>query len=197
MRNRHEPKSEPKAKAREKGAPGRVRVLLKRLTWLVVGVAVMAAAGYLLAALVLFPAPLLPNERVVPRLLGESYVTAQGELARSGLRMEIAGREAHPTAAVGTVVWQDPPPAVAVARGATVSLTLSEGPPRATVPDVRGLDPDLAQRLLWGAGLGVEQVDTVPGSQQPAGVAAGTTPAAGQTVAAGGRVLLHLAKGKK
>jgi len=182
---------------RAEGAPGPARVALRRLVWVAVGVAVTAAAGYLLAALVLFPAPLLPNERVVPRLLGEPYVTAQGELARGGLRMEIAGRETHPTAAVGTVVWQDPPPAVAVPRGTIVSLTLSEGPPRATVPDVRGLDPDLAQRMLWGAGLGVEQADTVAGSQQPVGMAVGTTPPAGASVAAGGRVVLHLAKGKK
>jgi beta-lactam-binding protein with PASTA domain len=186
LRNRHE---EP--------PPGPGRVAAKRLLWLVAGVALMAGAGYLLAALVLFPAPLLPNERVVPRVLGESYLTAQGELARGGFAMEIAGRETHPSAPIGTVIWQDPPPGVAVARGATVSLTVSAGRPRAAVPDVRGLDPDIAQRLLWGAGLGVEQVDTIPGTQQPAGIAVGTTPAAGDSVAAGGTVVLHLSKGKR
>lgn len=157
----------------------------------------MAGAGYLLAALVLFPAPLLPSERVVPRLLGESYAAARGDVARAGLAVEIAGREPHPTAPPGTVLWQDPPPGVAVPRGATVSVTLSQGRPHTSVPDVRGLDPDLARRLLWGAGLGVEQVDTVPGSQQPAGVAMGTTPAAGESLAAGGTVVLHLSKGKR
>ena len=161
------------------------------------GVALMAGVGYLLAALVLFPAPLLPNERAVPRLFGEPYAVARGELARVGLAVEVAGREPHPTAPVGAVVWQDPPPGVTVPRGATVSLTLSAGPPRAAVPDVRGLDADLAWRLLWGAGLRVEQVDTLPGSQQPAGVAVGTTPAAGDSVTAGGTVVLHLAKGKR
>jgi len=163
----------------------------------VAGVAAMAGVGYLLAALVLFPAPLLPSERVVPRVLGESYLRAQADLSRGGLTMEIAGREPHYTAPTGTVVWQDPPPGVAVSRGATVSVTLSGGRPRAAVPDVRGLDEDLARRLLWGAGLGVEQVDTVPGSQQPAGVAVGTSPAAGDSVAAGGSVVLHLSKGKR
>jgi beta-lactam-binding protein with PASTA domain len=157
----------------------------------------MAGAGYLLAALVLFPAPLLPNERAVPRLLGEPYAVAQGELARVGLAEEMAGREPHPTTPAGAVVWQDPPPGVTVPRGATVSLTLSAGPPRAAVPDVRGLDADLARRLLWGAGLRVEQVDTMPGSQQPAGIAVGTTPGAGDSITAGGTVVLHLAKGKR
>jgi beta-lactam-binding protein with PASTA domain len=157
----------------------------------------MAGAGYLLAALVLFPAPLLPNERTVPRLLGEPYAVAQAELARGGLAVEVAGRARHPTARAGAVVWQDPPPGVTVPRGTTISLTLSAGPPRAAVPDVRGLDADLAQRLLWGAGLRVEQVDTVPGSQQPAGIAVSTSPRAGDSVTAGGTVILHLAKGKR
>jgi beta-lactam-binding protein with PASTA domain len=162
-----------------------------------VGVAVMAGAGYLLAALVLFPAPLLPNERAVPRLLGEPYAVAQGELRRGGLVAEVAGHEPSVDAGAGIVVWQDPAPGVAVTRGLTVSLTLSEGKPRAAVPDVRGLDDDLARRLLWGAGLRVEQDDTVPGSQQPAGIALGTTPGAGDSVTTGGTVVLHISKGKR
>ena len=157
----------------------------------------MAGAGYLLAALVLFPAPLLPNERAVPRLIGQPYAVAQGELRRGGFAAEVAGHEASVDARVGSVVWQDPPPGVAVTRGATVSLTLSEGRPRAAVPDVRGLDADLARRLLWGAGLRAEQADTVPGSQQPAGIALGTTPAAGDSVTTGGTVVLHISKGKR
>jgi len=157
----------------------------------------MAGAGYLLAALVLFPAPLLPNERAVPRILGESFAVAQGELQRGGLAAEVAGHEPSVDAPAGIVVWQDPPPGVAVARGTAVSLTLSEGRPRAAVPDVRGLDGDLARRLLWGAGLRVEQADTVPGSQQPAGIAAGTTPGAGDSVTTGSAVVLHLSKGKR
>jgi beta-lactam-binding protein with PASTA domain len=157
----------------------------------------MAGAGYLLAALVLFPAPLLPNERAVPRLIGEPYAVAQGELRRGGLAAEIAGHEPSVDARVGIVVWQDPPPGVAVTRGLAVSLTLSDGRPRAAVPDVRGLDAELARRLVWGAGLRVEQADTVPGSQQPAGIALGTTPGAGDSVTTGGIVVLHISKGKR
>lgn len=176
--------------------PSRLHVVLRRLLWLAGGVAVTAGVGYLVAALVLFPAPLLPNERVVPRLLGESYVLAETEVTRGGLAAEIAGREPHPTAPAGTVTWQDPPPGVAAPRGTTVSLTLSAGPPRAAVPSVRGLDPELAQRLLWGAGLRVEQVDSIAGSQQPAGVAVGTTPPAGDSLRLNGSVVLHLSRGK-
>jgi beta-lactam-binding protein with PASTA domain len=177
--------------------PGPERAVARRLLWLLGGVAVMAGVGYLVAAVVLFPAPLLPNERVVPQLLGSPHAAADSDLSRSDLTGEVVNRVPHPTAPAGSVIWQDPPPGVAVPHGTKVSLTLSTGMPRVAVPEVRGLDADLAQRLLWAAGLGVEQVDTVPGTQQPAGVAMGTTPPAGAGVILGGTVVLHLARGKR
>jgi serine/threonine-protein kinase len=90
----------------------------------------------------------------------------------------------------------DPAPGVAVPRGSTVALTVSEGPPRVAVPDVRGLDADLAQRLLAAAGIAVASVDTVAGVL-PEGLAAGTAPAARDSVAAGSAVILHLSRGSK
>ena len=156
----------------------------------------MAGAGYLLAAVVLFPAPLMPNERSVPRLRGQTLEAARAELSAAGFVPEVGAPEPHPTAPAGTVIWQDPPPGVAAPRGDTVALTVSEGPPRAAVPNVAGLDPDLAQRLVRAAGLRVELVDTVPGSQ-PAGIVAGTWPAAGDSVRGGSTLVLHLSKGPR
>jgi len=150
--------------------------------------------GYLLAALLLFPAPLLPSEREVPRLIGLTAVAAQQTLTAGGLRSEIADHERHLTLPAGTVTWQDPAPGVAVPRGSTVSLTVSEGPPRVAVPDVRGLDAELAQRLLAAAGIVTGSVDTVA-SPLPAGLATGSVPAARDSVAVGTAVLLHLSKG--
>jgi beta-lactam-binding protein with PASTA domain len=152
--------------------------------------------GYLLAALFLFPVPLLPSEREVPRLIGATAADAEVTLERFGLKSEIADRERHPTLAAGSVMWQDPAPGVAVPRGTIVALTLSEGPPRVAVPDVRALDADLAQRLLGAAGITVAIVDTVA-SQLPAGLAAGTAPGARDSVAVGSAVILHLSRGSK
>ena len=144
---------------------------VRRVVLLAGGVAATVLVGYLLAALLLFPAPLLPSEREVPRLIGSTAAEAALMLVRSGLKSEIADRERHPTFAAGTVIWQDPAPGVAVPRGSTVALTVSEGPPRVAVPDVRGLDADLAQRLLAAAGITVAGVDTVAGVL-PEGLAA-------------------------
>jgi eukaryotic-like serine/threonine-protein kinase len=163
---------------------------------LVGGVALTALAGYLVAALLIFPAPLLPNERMVPRVIGAQVYEAQRALQVEGFRSEIADSAPHPTYAAGFVTWQDPPPGAAAPRGSSVALTISEGTPRRVVPDVRGLDPELAQHLLWAAGLTVGLVDTIPGTL-PAGVAAATDPAAGDSVTAGSSVRLHLAKGTK
>ena len=169
---------------------------VRRVLYLIGGVAATVLVGYLLAALFLFPAPILPSEREVPRLIGVTAAQAESMLTQSGLKSEVADRERHPTLAAGMVAWQDPAPGVAVRRGATVALTLSDGPPRVAVPDVRALDPELAQRLLAAAGISVAGVDTVP-SSLPAGLAAGTAPAARDSVVVGTAVILHLSRGTR
>jgi beta-lactam-binding protein with PASTA domain len=169
------------------------------LRWIAVvagGVAATALVGYLVAALLLFPAPLLPNEREVPRVIGATEDEAARALEQKGLKSEIADRQRHATVAAGRVTWQDPAPGVAVPRGSVVSLTVSEGMLLTAVPDVRGLDAALAQQLLWAAGLTVAAVDSIA-SDQPAGLAVGTAPAAHDSVTTGGSVRLHLSRGTK
>lgn len=154
----------------------------------------MAGAGYLVAALVLFPSPLLPNERQVTRVIGLTADQARQELEQAELAVEVAGTEPHPTAAAGLVTWQDPPTGTAIPRGAVVALTVSGGPPRVLVPDVRGLDLDLAQRLLEAAGLVVGAVDSVDEKTVMSGVAVGTEPAARDSLPLGRSVIIHLSR---
>jgi serine/threonine-protein kinase len=167
---------------------------LRRVSVLAGGVALTALVGYLVAALLLFPSPLLSDDRAVPRVIGTTVEEAQTALRAVGFRAEIADRAPHPTYDAGMVTWQDPPPGVAAPRGSAVALTVSEGALRRIVPDVRGLDPELAQRLLWSAGLTVGSVDTVSGPF-PAGIASGTNPRAGDSLTTGSSVRLHVARG--
>jgi serine/threonine-protein kinase len=185
------------------GAPGhrgtektrtRVPAGLRWAVFLVLGVAVTAAAGYLVAALVFFPAPLLPNERQVARVTGMSEDEARRELLTQGLTAEVTGREPHPTLPPGAVLWQDPSAGIAVPRGTMVSLVLSAGVPRVLVPDVRGYDIEFAQRLLMAAGLRVDGIDSLDVKGVPSGAAGGTNPAAGDSVLIGRSVLLHIAR---
>ena len=162
--------------------------------YLAIGVAVFAVAGYLVAALVFFPAPLLTNEREVSRVLGLSEREAARDLERNGLRDSVTARESHPSWPAGTVIWQDPPPGVAVPRGTLVSLIVSTGEPQVAVPDVRGYDQDIARQLLAAAGLRVDGVDSVDTKDVPSGIAGSTTPVAGERLATGRAVMIHLAR---
>ena len=170
-----------------------IKANLKWAAWLAGGIAVTAGAGYLVAALWLFPAPLLPNERQVARVSGMMADDARRELERQGLVFEVTGREPSPGIGEGAVVWQDPPPGVAVPRGSTVKVILSAGLPVVAVPDVRGFEPLFAQRLIAAAGLRVEGIDTLDVKGVPPGAAGATTPAAGDSVLLGRGIILHLA----
>jgi beta-lactam-binding protein with PASTA domain len=160
------------------------------------GVAATALAGYLVAALLLFPAPFLSHDREVPRVIGATEDDAARALEKKGLKSEVADRRRHATIAAGRVTWQDPAPGVAVPGGTVVSLTVSAGMLRTAVPDVHGLDAGLAQQLIWAAGLSVASVDSVA-SDQPAGVAVSTAPAAHDSMTTGGSVRLHLSRGSR
>ena len=103
-------------KKKDAGGPGnrgtgtktRVR-LAPGLRWALLvtfGVAATAAAGYLVAALVFFPAPLLPNERQVARVTGmseEEYSRRGPEWVSRGAELEEADFRFHPEALFGMV----------------------------------------------------------------------------------------------
>ncbi len=151
-------------------------------------------AGYLTAYLLLFPAPLLHGHGVVPRVLGLSLSEASAALKNAGLQVQDGGSQAHPTAPQGTIIWQDPPPAVSAPAGLRVTLVASEGPPKIPVPDVTGLDGSLAQRLIAAAGLGVAPVESVQAAAAP-GVTMLTRPAATTLLSPGAPVAVVVSRG--
>ncbi|OGU03759.1 MAG: hypothetical protein A2085_00565 [Gemmatimonadetes bacterium GWC2_71_10] len=179
-----------KAKSGERWS---LRRALRFVLWLVAGIAVMAGAGYLVVAVWLFPAPLLPSERVVPRVIGLGEREARRQIERLGL-VATAVSEPHPTAAAGLVTWQDPPPGVAAPRDTRVRVTVSSGLPRARVPEVRGMDLAMVERMLAAVGLRIETIDTVAVKGRTPGSATGTTPAAGDSLQIGRGVIVHLAR---
>jgi len=160
------------------------------------GLALLGAllGGYLTAYLVLFPAPLLHGHGVVPRVLGLSLQEASDQLKKAGLQVQDGGAEPHPTAPQGTIVWQDPPPGVSAPAGLRVTLVSSEGPPKIPVPDVAGLDGELARRLLAAAGLTVAQVESVQAAAPP-GIVMLTRPAATSVLSPGAPVTIVVSRG--
>jgi eukaryotic-like serine/threonine-protein kinase len=96
-----------------------------------------------------------PAPREVPDLRSLTLSEAQDALRAVGLQGEVAGRE-HSDEPEGQVIAQSPGRGNEVERGATVGLTLSDGPAPVTVPNVRGQLRDEAVTTLEELGFEVE-----------------------------------------
>jgi len=162
-----------------------------------VGLGVVAGAsllGYLLAAVVLFPAPITDSTVPLPSVLGQPYSSAEATLQAAGFRVRREAELPHPTALGGIVVWQDPPPDTRLPPSAVVRLTVSTGPEGSAVPDVVNLDLELARAVLVEAGFRVVGVDSVAALSAPGTVLA-TRPGLGVVRRPGDSVTLVVSRG--
>jgi beta-lactam-binding protein with PASTA domain len=150
--------------------------------------------GYLLAALVFFPAPIFASSKTVPRLIGVQEGAARETLVKDGLGVATVERAPHPSAAAGVVIWQDPPPGMVAREGTEVALTVSTGPQRIPVPDVAGYEAPDARLLLESAGLKVGSIESTQ-APTPKNVAVNTRPPAGSTLPPGAAVTLVVSVG--
>lgn len=149
--------------------------------------------GYFLTC-VAYPAPIIPRDHAVPRVLGLPLEAAQRELANQGLRAKLDEPSADPVVPVGHILWQDPPPETELTEGSVVTLTVSSGPGPVAVPDLMAFELPQARRVLEAAGLRVGDIDTVANVAE-AGVIVATRPAGGASRAPGGAVDLIVSRG--
>ncbi len=149
--------------------------------------------GYLVAALVLFRAPVFVTDSTVPRVIGASADSARRVLEEADLRVRETERNPHPRAPAGQVTWQDPPPGMVVTEGTTVEIALSSGPQRVPVPDLAGYDGSTARLLLESAGFttAVESLQTAA----PRGVTVNSRPPAGTVREPGATITLVISRG--
>jgi serine/threonine-protein kinase len=141
------------------------------------GFSVFIVVGYLLAALLLFPAPFFAETKAVPYLIGMPQARAQEALLAEGLVPGDVETVNHARVSTGGVVWQDPPAGVVVPEGTSIQLSVSQGPQQIPVPDVANYTAELARILIESAGLTpiVVRVQT----PLPAGEVENTRPRAG------------------
>lgn len=169
--------------------------LRKRKVWmLAASLGGAFLAGYLVAAIFLFPAPIFTASKAVPRVLGLSLERARSVLEEAQLRAADPTPVRHPTAPPQTVVWQDPPPGVTVPEGTTVELSVSVGPQRIPVPDVEGYEFTVGRLLVEAAGLQVGRIDSAQ-TAAARGVIVNTRPPAGTPMVPGSRVTLVVSVG--
>jgi eukaryotic-like serine/threonine-protein kinase len=96
-------------------------------------------------------------EIAMPTVIGKTEAEANTILREAGLR--VTRREvADEVNEAGKVVDQDPDPGVQVKKDSEVTISVSQGPPSATIPDVRGRKVDAATDALDTAGFDVKTV---------------------------------------
>ena len=151
-------------------------------------------AGYLATVFWLFPAPLRPKDRPLPRVLDLGVSEAKARIEADGFRFVIQDRQPDPSVPQGAVIWQDPPPGVVAPPNIPVSLIISEGPPDVVLPDVAGFPRALAEKVLKAAGFKVGIDDTVPATSEP-GTVVQTRPGPGVGRVAGTPIGLVISSG--
>jgi serine/threonine-protein kinase len=170
---------------------------IARSRWTIASVMVLITfmVGYWIAIGVLFPpsddptdTPLVP----LPDFSGLTFALASERLEGAGLVAKVQARMRHPTAPPEAVLAQSPLPGQLARPGSEVGLTLSDGPPTRTIPEVEGLATAQAAELLRAMGFEVEVRREASGGR--AGVR-GTDPAAGTRLALPSRVVLLVSEG--
>ena len=147
-------------------------------------VAGIALGGYLL---------LRPEKRTVPDATGRPVAAALASLRNAGFAPRV--QRVNASAPRGQVIRQDPEPRAQVDKGAAVTLTVSDGPARRTVPTVTGDRVAAASRALKRAGFKVREKREASDSV-PAGQVISTSPDAGRSVPVGATVTLTVSTGQ-
>jgi len=137
-------------------------------------------------------APAPPGPAAVPDAVGSPLADAARVFAREGLRVSVQPVPSREPA--GEVVAQARPAGTELRRGDTVQLNVSIGPDPASearVPDVVGLQRDVARPRLAAAGFEVLALEDVESGGQ-AGVVLAQTPSGDARVSRGSLVILYV-----
>jgi beta-lactam-binding protein with PASTA domain len=129
-----------------------------------------------------------PEQVTVPEVTGLSRDSAESRLRDEGFGVSVTEQESDEPE--GDVISQNPAGGAELARGETVTITVSTGRPRVDVPDVIGLSKRSASSRLRSAGLEpVTQERTVTDPAQD-GVVVEQRPATGTQLDKGDEVVI-------
>ena len=125
----------------------------------------------------------------MPGVVGDDQATALAALRKVGLKASIT-TDYSEKYAEGIVIDGTPNTGVEVAKGSTVDLVVSKGPPPVQVPNVVDLSKEAAISKLKAAGFSVKVEE--PLAVTPLNRVLNQSPAAGQTVAKGSTVTIQI-----
>lgn len=164
----------------------------KRNVVIGVVVALLAVIGIVAAAMALGENQEMVN---VPDVSNKPIAEARSELQAAGFTIGTETEVYNPDVEAGNVVSTDPAAGVQAAKGSSVNITISKGTEQVTVPDLRGMSADEAQRVLASYGLNGQQGDTVFSDDVEENRVAQQDIAAGTTAYKGDTITFHLSKG--
>jgi eukaryotic-like serine/threonine-protein kinase len=133
-----------------------------------------------------------PGQAAVPSVDGLTQSQARRKLEAAGFKVTVA-REASDSVPTGQVTRTAPPAGTQIDKGSTVTLFISSGPQKVTVPSVVGQSQDSASAELANVGLKVQPVAQDSTTETPGNVLS-QDPAAGSQVGRGATVTITVAR---
>lgn len=159
---------------------------------------IVAVGGFLIAYVAIFlfafPAEVLPDEGILPNVVGKSYADAAVILEKAGFTAQQGESRIHRTVPANIVIQEDPPSGSRQKRGITVVLAVSAGQRSAEVPVTTNMSQQQARISIENTGLSMGTV-TEQISEQPRGLVIQSDPAAGTKMDLPGVVNIVLSKG--
>ena len=136
----------------------------------------------------------------MPDLLGKTEEQARALVEGAGLEVGEVQRQAvdpskKTTQPPGEVIDQDPLGLIRVRAGASVKIVVSDGVRKVRVPNILGVQLDVARGELADLQLAISRVDSVDGDRR-AGEVLAVNPPAGTELEAGSKVIVAVASGK-
>lgn len=156
------------------------------------------AGGFLIAYtavfLFAFPAEVLPDDGILPNVVGKTFENASALLQKAGFPSQQGETRFHRTIPANVVLQEDPPAGSRQKRGTNVVLVLSGGQKAAEVPITSNMSQQQARIAIENTGLTMGSV-TEQLADQPRGLVIATSPPAGSRVELPGTVDIVLSKG--
>jgi serine/threonine-protein kinase len=159
---------------------------------------IAAAGGFLIAYtavfLFAFPAEVLPDDGILPNVVGKRFEDASVALQKAGFPAQQGETRFSRTVAANVVLQEDPPAGSRQKRGTNVVLALSGGQKAAEVPVTTNMSQQQARISIENTGLVMGNVSEQL-SDAPRGLVIATSPPAGTKVELPGTVDIVLSKG--
>lgn len=151
--------------------------------------------GFIAVAIWLLPGVMSKTESPVPNVVGLLYKDAASRLSAAGFTARTGESLFHPTAPKSSVLGQLPAPGVKGLKGDEITLDVSLGAKKGTVPAVVGMSREDGIKALEQAGFDAPNDIVERLNVRPRGEILAITPRAGETVLLPAAVRLSVSAG--